>query len=380
MAIEIWDHPPYEHNTTYYKQELTVLHNKLLSLGLIDYTGNNLAELDAIGNIDLGSFSTTTSRNPFPLGTLYYKLPVGDDSINLADVVGEDYKTIVEESYSSTNCYIKIHVYMRRYNTVGYSANYSDSRYFIISFDVSYSQTMLFSNAIVVNSILGYGSVSDSATNSFTITRSSMIYLSGDVLHIQFLSLKSTRGLELDYTHYYHAPHMILFTLYRSDDCINVLYPSFNNNIASINTNAASSQFTQPRLLIINKNDSQVLHTSQENFIQNGVVNYLPIDVNSKKYFLFTYANINKNIKVNPSVIKGLATNTTAQSAMNYSDIIIKYRGHKVKVKYFDLGDFYMPYRWSPLNNSVVSNMYTQFSYHIFINDHPCTTNSVGGL
>lgn len=90
MAIEIWDHPPYEQNTTYYKQELTVLHNKLLSIGLIDYTGNNLAELDAIGNIDLGSFAATTSSNPFPLGTLYYKLPVGDDSINLADVVGED--------------------------------------------------------------------------------------------------------------------------------------------------------------------------------------------------------------------------------------------------------------------------------------------------
>lgn len=373
-TVETWTHPKYAKTSAWHMKEVSILNNKLLAVGLIDYTGNNDAQITEIGEINLG---VTSNLEFYPMGDLYYKLPIGDDSIEVENVIGESYKNIVRESYSSTEAYIRIRVGMSSiYKTASKLALSSDKHY-RFGFSCCFSNKPQFSD-----NELYIGMYARDATaggqSLLTSTVNSVVTLTGDTLNISFLHVGSN-VVGNQPTTYYNPHHLIQFTLYRNDGEITVFHPTYEHDISNLSESSSDSYFMKPRLLVIDRHSNQTLVTKQTTFIQNGVTNYIPLDSTGKKYFRYTYCGLYTGIKINPSVLKGVATSeTVVNKVMNYSNVIMNYRGHKVKMKYFDYGEFWMPFRWSALNNSDDPYKYTTFSYYILINNHPCTTNSVG--
>lgn len=376
-TIEVWNHPPYEKTSGWHNQEISILNDKILAVGLVDYTGNNTTQINSILDFDMSVEKTNLEVN---ICNLYYKFPVGDDSIQVADVAGESYKTIVIESYSSTKSYMRIRVLMSKLDNTTTLYKLSSSNYHL-SFAVSFSKDATFVGSEIETKMYGFSPYPSSSSSLYkTSMINSFVCNTGDSFHLSFLHVTQ----ETNYDSYYATPysnphHLMTFTMYRSNDEITIFHPSYKHDITDVSISSASGSFIQPRIIIINKNKFQSVYTDQSSFIQNGVGNYINIDTDLKKYFLFTYTGIMTGIKINPSVLKGMAaSNSVAGSSLNYSDVVIKYRGQSVKLRYFDYGEFWMLFRWSALNNTNIIGEYTSFSYHIMFDDHPCTINPVG--
>lgn len=366
MSTQIWENAPHQDSQNYYKSEIATFNEKMLAVGFIDYTETNTSSIKNLANAWLSVYPTTIPSYR-TMCTLYYKMPVGDSSIKFEDVVGENYKKIVSESYDSTACYIKIIFQTITHQHTGSTSNGSHC-YPCARAYVSKKDSFLDAHEICPTISRYNTSISGGKT---LYNLDSIIHLGADNAFISFLTVKHTSNVSTN--KYFNNPIAIItLAINRKNGFINVFYPN-GNNTGSTDINSESYVYP-PNILNISDEGYYTITDTRE-MLQGGDVNFVPIDEDGELYLMHTYHNQNINLEVNNSVLR-MANPHPPNFSIGFVDVLIKYKAEIIKGRYFNHGNISEYFRWGIAASSVSGNR-TRSSYLFLMNEHPCTTESV---
>lgn len=387
MTTVTWKHGNIALTRAYVISEIMDFHNKMLEVGLIDYTGENVNKINELATntskFEFASKDMNTYTTQWELVDLRYKMPTGDGSIKFADVVGEDYKTVVEESYDSTECYILFR-FMHTQLVVGYYHSISISNlssYFALScnFNVSSNDTFDVANDINLFKPLSVSSAQLNMNETYR-QQYAMVHLSGSHFFIYWRDTYRSANQSL-LAHTTQSIPRLLFSIYRNKGNISVFYPNFPTTSTYMSTSKTTASYTYaPYILHIDKYNTYGTITNTINIMQGAVLTDGASFFNNKNYVLQTYTFHRSNVEQNPTVFRVHLNNYPVTNTPVYSDLIIKYKGQKVMMKYLNYGSMSEYFRWRLLNitgASTSNEPYNATSYLFMINDHPCTTDSV---
>lgn len=362
MRTKIWENLPYVENRAYHMAELTKFNDAMIEAGFIDYKNQNVT---AIQNITTSPWASAYNASYRDVATLYYKMPVGDGSIKFEDVVGENYKNIVLESYDSTEVYIRLNFQMVANQSTGSQAG-SDHLMPICRWNVSLTDSFLDSNDVISKAY---------NTSNFGSSRSlnykySIIHLDANSAFISYLDVKNNNTAA--FSRFTSHPLAFTIAIYRKDNQINVFYPRGDH----INTNTLTNQNSVylPTILHISKYGYNTITDSREMF-QGGNDDFIPIQEDGKFYTLHTYINQRYNLEINPTILR-MGTTFAPTYSIGFTDVLINYKGEVIKGNYFIHGNITPHFRWC-INAANTNTDHSRSSYLFLMNQHPCTTESV---
>lgn len=361
MTTKIWENSPYVENRAYHMAELTKFNEVMLEAGFIDYKNQNVT---AIQNMPTSTWTNVADVHYRGLATLYYKMPVGDGSIKFEDVVGENYKNIVLESYDSTEVYIRLNFQM-----VTNLSGWADSNHImpICRWNVSLTDSFLNANDVISKDRYA-SNIGPTKTLNY---KYSIVHLDANSAFISYLDVRNSSSTSLVNR---FTTHPLAFTIaiYRKDNQINVFYPRGDH----INTKTLTSQNSVylPTILHINKYGYNTITDSREMF-QGGNDDFIPIQEDGKFYTLHTYINQRYNLEINPTILR-MGTTFAPTYSIGFMDVLIKYKGEVIKGNYFIHGNISPHFRWC-INAADTNTDHSRSSYLFLMNQHPCTTESV---
>jgi len=379
MATVVWDQSNLEVTRDYYIREIVDFNNKMLQAGLIDYNQNTIA-ITALQNNTTIFNQSRASTDKLNLGIdlvkLHYKLPIGDGSVKFADVVDSDYKTIVSESYDSTECYLRFTIKMifnKSQNTSTTAIKITPTSIpacATIACDYNISLTDYFD---INNEQRSYiGNINYDITKSSYATKKSIIHLGANNLFISWMFLRH-ESTGTSNTNITTVPRLV-FNLYRKNNNINVFTPD-PQSIESGSTSPNGYGYN-PKVYTVFKYGTYSATTPSE--ILQGV-NANAILINEDRMEIrYTYMNSKLSVEYNPSVYR-LLYKIDVDYLFSLMNIISFYKGEKVKMSFLQYGRFTDHFRWAISTKGVTeyNPEGNTTSYLFLMNDHPCTTQSV---
>lgn len=383
MSTIIWDMPSitptYAGNISEFSVAINDLNDKLLSVGLINYSGENEAALSGIINY---VFPTITAANyqSFFLCKLKYKMPTGNGVTQYADIIGSEYKNIVQESYDPTECFIEFEFGF----TYNVSNNYlTDKRYLIL-----YCNTKFYNANNNVNSInkctvaSSAGGGGGAELGTYSQDRKCVISLSGNMFHLYWycrnITSINSNGTKLP--NYTNTP-LLFFTFIREN---NKFYLFTKQNYQSIIYNEAyngtfanyTNNLYPLELQELYLDGSATRTRSLIEFCKKIDTNISPITTDNTKASFATYYNLSDSLKVNPYILRGyVGSNYPPLQQIDYYEVDTIHKGIKTRLKYYNSGRLNIKIRSTPLLNESTATTATFCTFLIFIGDHPCTTN-----
>ena len=381
MATIIWDmptiSPPPGGNISAFSVAINDLNDKLLSVGLINYSGENEAALSGIINYTFPNV-TVAGYQSFFLCKLKYKMPIGNGVTQYADIVGSEYKNIVQESYDPTECFIEFEF--------GFTYNISDAASDSRQYLILYCNTKFYNNNNIVNSINKCtisGAYSTAAQlSSFSQDRKCVISLTGNTFHLYWYcrNFTTTSDAILTLPNYTNTP-LLFFTFIRENNKFylftkqnyqtTIYNNAYNGTYANYNTNLYPLELQELYL------DGSATRTrSLIEFCKKIDTNISPITTDNTKASFATYYNLSDSLKVNPYILRGyVGSNYPPLQQIDYYEVDTIHKGIKTRLKYYNSGRLNIKIRSTPLLNETTTTTATFCTFLIFIGDHPCTTN-----
>lgn len=380
MAVITWDMPAITPTTDGNISEFSVaindLNNKLIGVGLIDYSGENAAALASIMNF-VWPASMAPGYKEYFLCRLKYKLPTGNGKKRYEDIPGSEYKKIVEESYDSTECNIEFE-FGFTYNVAAYDA--VDKKYLILYADVKfYNNDYIFTTNSKYKFSSGNYNVAGHKHDQKCI-----IVLTGKLFHLFWYNRNIGSINNITYMpNYVHVP-LIFFTFIREN---NKFYLFGKKDFTSSSTirndtyeqSSASTNNNSPTLYPLNLqelhlNGSATRTRELSEFCKKIDINTTPITTGSTKSAFATYYNLSDEITLNPYILRGYVGSNypPAQQIDNY-EVDLIHDGVKTRMKYYNSGRLNIKIRSTPMLTETSNAL--QCTFLIFIGDHPCTTN-----
>ena len=381
MATIIWDmptiSPPPGGNISAFSVAINDLNDKLLSVGLINYSGENEAALSGIINYTFPNV-TVAGYQSFFLCKLKYKMPIGNGVTQYADIVGSEYKNIVQESYDPTECFIEFEF--------GFTYNISDAASDSRQYLILYCNTKFYNNNNIVNSINKCtisGAYSTAAQlSSFSQDRKCVISLTGNTFHLYWYcrNFTTTSDAILKLPNYTNTP-LLFFTFIRENNKFylftkqnyqtTIYNNAYNGTCANYNTNLYPLELQELYL------DGSATRTrSLIEFCKKIDTNISPITTDNTKASFATYYNLSDSLKVNPYILRGyVGSNYPPLQQIDYYEVDTIHKGIKTRLKYYNSGRLNIKIRSTPLLNENTTSTATFCTFLIFIGDHPCTTN-----
>lgn len=382
MATIIWDMPlitpTTEGNISEFSAAINDLNDKLLSVGLINYSGENEASLSDIMNFTWPTI-TSSGYQEFFLCRLKYKLPVGNGVALYEDIAGSDYKKITQESYDSTQCDVEFE-FGFTYNVSTANSTYYNSRRYLIL----YCNVKFINDNKMVSAENKYMTANGASSNvgSYLVNMAHspkcIVSLTGNSFHLFWYNRNytayDTTDTNLRSPNYVYAP-LLFFTFIRED---NKFYLFTKKNIQTTLLNNTTSN-TQNNIYPM---ELQELHLDgSANIIRNPIEfckkidNAMPpIGLNNTKSSVATYYNLSDSYKLNPYIARAyVGTDYPVLDQTDYYEIDTIHKGTKTRLKYYNSGRLNYKIRSSPLLTENANAL--QCTFLMFIGDHPCTTN-----
>lgn len=389
MANIVWEMPDFTPTGDNLKICVTDLNNKLLAIGLIDYVGNNTTNLNSIP----GSFVADPYKS-MKMIELNYKLPVGNGKTIFEDVPGTDYKKIINESYDSTEVYIKIIFYASNlyYSSVGYNSSNS-SKYFIYTSEVYVSGNTEFTTYNMIDSTtLDISTSSPAYHNYLQGSKLCIINLTGNVFSIlwhdgtQYSSDTNTST----YSIVLQSAPQLFFSIYRENNVITCNSRKWLNTTGYLQPNQSSSPYgVQSNSFhylalyeIIVKNGANISYTQKyQGEYMRRIPDYAPYISETNATIFPIYMDLLNNMRINPGLCRIYVDSPslpTYNTQLSMYDIITYHKGQKVKLKYYNAS---LIYHRLKTRKDLATNLNTinnkDCSYLVLLEDYPVTTESL---
>ena len=382
MATITWDMPiitpTTEGNISEFSVAINDLNDKLLSVGLINYSGENEASLSGIMNFTWPTITTAVYQEFF-LCRLKYKLPVGNGVSLYEDIAGSDYKKITQESYDSTQCDVEFE-FGFTYNVTNSSTTYfNDRRYLILYCNVKFinDNKMLLTGNKYMQSVSA-GTSAQIYLNNITHSPKCIVSLTGNSFHLFWYNRNFTTYNTIETIvrspNYVYAP-LLFFTFIRED---NKFYLFTKKNIQTTLINNTTSN-TQNNIYPL---ELQELYLDGSTTITRNPIEFCkkidntmpPIGIDNTKSSVATYYNLSDSYKLNPYIARAyVGPNYPVLDQIDYYEIDTVHKGTKSRLKYYNSGRLNYKIRSSPLLTEDTNAL--QCTFLMFIGDHPCTTN-----
>ena len=383
MTTITWDMPlitpTTAGNISEFSDAINDLNDKLLSVGLINYSGENEASLSGIMNFTWPTI-TTAIYQEFFLCRLKYKLPVGNGVSLYEDIAGSDYKKITHESYDSTQCDVEFEFGFTYNLNNATTTYYNNRRYLILYCNVKFINDNKMVSA--ENKYMGTGSASSTSTpmylNNIDHSTKCIVSLTGNSFHLFWYNRNFTTYNTNDNNtrspNYVYAP-LLFFTFIRED---NKFYLFTKKNIQTALLNNTTSN-TQNNIYPL---ELQELHLDGSATIIRNPIEFCkkidntmpPIGIDNTKSSVATYYNLSDAYKFNPYIARAyVGANYPTMEQIDYYEIDTIHKGTKTRLKYYNSGRLNYKIRSSPLLTENANTL--QCTFLMFIGDHPCTTN-----
>ena len=382
MATIIWDMPlitpTTAGNISEFSAAINDLNDKLLSVGLINYSGENEASLSGIDNFAWPTVSPTYQE--FFLCRLKYKLPAGNGVALYENIAGSEYKKITQESYDSTQCDVEFEFgFTYNVTTIG-SAHQNNRRHLILYCNVKFinDNKMVSAENKYIEQQSASSSNSPCLLNNITHSPKCIVSLTGNAFHLFWYNRNHTSYNTTDTSvrspNYVYAP-LLFFTFIRED---NKFYLFTKKNIQTFLINNTTSN-TQNNLYPL---ELQELHLDGSATIIRNLTEFCkkidntvpPIGIDNTKSSVATYYNLSDAYKFNPYIARAyVGPDYPPMEQIDYYEIDTVHKGTKVRLKYYNSGRLNYKIRSSPLLTENANTL--QCTFLMFIGDHPCTTN-----
>ena len=381
MATIIWDMPlitpTTAGNISEFSAAINDLNDKLLSVGLINYSGENEAALSGIANFTWPTM-TSSFYQEFFLCRLKYKLPVGNGVTLYEDIAGTDYKKIMQESYDSTPVDVEFEFGFTYNLTSGGIAYYSNRQYLILYCNVKFINDNKMVSAenkymIAANTNSTTGPI---YLNNITHSPKCIVSLTGNSFHLFWYNRNFTRYDEsYSRSPNYVSTALLFFTFIRED---NKFYLFTKNNIQTVLMNSTIAN-TQNNIYPL---ELQELHLDGSVNITRNPIEFCkkidntmpPIGIDNTKSSVATYYNLSDSYKLNPYIARAyVGPDYPVLEQIDYYEIDTVHKGTKARLKYYNSGRLNYKIRSSPLLTENANAL--QCTFLMFIGDHPCTTN-----
>lgn len=382
MATITWDMPLItpitEGNISEFSAAISDLNDKLLSVGLINYSGENEASLSGIANFTWPTISPTYQE--FFLCRLKYKLPVGNGVSLYEDIAGSEYKKITQESYDSTQCDVEFEFgFTYNVNTIG--ASYQNNRrYLILYCNVKFindNKMVSAENKYMVAHPANL-STSSSFLNNIAHSPKCIVSLTGNAFHLFWYNRNYTTYNTTDISsrspNYVYVP-LLFFTFIRED---NKFYLFTKKNIQTylINntTSNAQNNIYPLELQELHLDGSATITRNPIEFCKKIDNTMSPIGIDNTKSSAATYYNLSDSYKLNPYIARAyVGADYPPMEQMDYYEIDTIHKGTKTRLKYYNSGRLNYKIRSSPFLTENANTL--QCTFLMFIGDHPCTTD-----
>lgn len=380
MTTITWDMPiitpTAAGNISEFSAAINDLNDKLLSVGLINYSGENEASLSDIMNFTWPTITTSVYQEFF-LCRLKYKLPVGNGVSLYEDIAGSDYKKITQESYDSTQCDVEFE-FGFTFNVNTSSASYQNNRKYLILYCIV---KFINDNKIVsaenkyMNAVAAGSSY---LTNNTAHSSKCVVSLTGNSFHLFWYNRNYTNYDTTDVSNrspnYVYVP-LLFFTFIRED---NKFYLFTKKNIQTLLINNTTSN-TQSNIYPL---ELQELYLDGSATITRNPIEFCkkidntmpPIGIDNTKSSVATYYNLSDAYKLNPYIARAyVGPDYPPMEQIDYYEIDTVHKGTKARLKYYNSGRLNYKIRSSPFLTENANTL--QCTFLMFIGDHPCTTN-----
>lgn len=356
MASFSWDSPLYTHGTFSTTTALIQdFNDKLIQAGLIDYTSGNNASIAAAtapsATINYGALSPI-------ICSLNFRLPVGNGVIQYDNALSTtDYKVISQASYDNTVVNLKFDFYYFNYSNGGQPWS-SNAGIVLVCYCYISTGTSPIRHDYVTSFGLTNVSVNNSASLSFSHKIKNYISLTRNHLSIIWGSINKSNeantGLD---GHYSRKRHTVMFSLYRNNGNIQIMYP---NSLSDTPTVSTASHYN---------------NTGITTYTKNGMASYT--NANDMAWKFNSPSTVNSNIIIQPTLINipdhyandpgvWCTRINDSQEVTSSSDFVVMYGGQPTKLNYMILSGqqpWFKPYK-----------MTKDYSYAFLFDNYPCTT------
>lgn len=386
MAYIVWDAPVYSNNINTLKPAMDELDSKLTTIGLIDYLSTNANNLT-----NFASISTISGYGAIKLTELNYKLPTGNGKTIFEDVPDADYKKIINESYDSTEVYIKIVFYANNFYSGSVSHNDANtSGYYGYSTMTYISGTPEFSDYNLIDNTI-QGNNSPGSAGGFTQgTKKCVICLTGNVFSLFWLDRYYYMS---DSTSSPYAQGCILqptlfFSIYREKNKISVntrkptgtaMYSAVDHNT---NYGGHSSSF-----FLLGLYEYEITNKMQTSFIYKNPIEYMrkvpenaPKSLGENSQIYPTYMNLYDDMTINPAICRIYVDSPYKpdyNALISKYDVITYYKGQKVKLQYYNLSLLFHKLKSNKGFTSINSVLNAECSYLLLLEDYPVTSEEI---
>ena len=389
MAYTIWEMPTFSNNGDTLKTCITDLNTKLKDLGLIDYLGTNESN---ITNIYVGSASIS-GHSSMKLMELNYKLPVGNGKTIFEDALDGDYKIITNESYDSTEVYIRIEFYVNSATNSGYSYNIENSsKVFYYTNMVYVSGTPEFtSNNLIDNTTISSSLGGTPYTTMYSTqgTRFCVINLTGSCFSIIWNDrIVHNADFNALYTWPFTQLPQLFFTIYRENGVISCnTRKAIQNNIYMHNDQSTPQGYSNINFFNLALYEIYVEKNTNISYINKNAIEYakrfpenVPVISEGNLSVAPVYANLINDMKINPNICRVYidSPNMPSSNQAVPRPIYTQYKGERVKFKYYNASLIFHKLKSRKdlaTNSGTIANK--ECCYFIQIEDYPVTTESL---
>ncbi len=355
MASFTWDSPVYTHGTFSTTTALIQdFNDKLIEAGLIDYTsGNNASIAAAVAP----SATINTGNRSQRLCSLDFRLPVGNGVIQYDNALSTtDYKVISQASYDSTVVNLKFDFYYYNYSSNGQNW---DSTSGVVLVCYCYISTGI--SPITHDYVTTFGiTIGSAGLNSIALSQRRKNYISLTRNHLSIIwgsinkNDEGNSGLDGQQS---RKRHTVLFSLYRNNGNIQIMYP---DSLSGSSSASSASHYN---------------NTGITTYTKNGMASYT--NANDMAWKFDAPSNINGNIIIQPTLINipdhyvndpgvWCTRINDSQEVTSSSEFVVMYGGQPTKLNYMILSGqqpWFKPYKMSK-----------DYSYAFLFDNYPCTT------
>jgi len=387
MAYIVWDAPVYSNNINTLKPAMAELDSKLTTIGLIDYLSTNANNLTNFATI-----SSAPAYAAIKLTELNYKLPTGTGKTIFEDIPDTDYKKIINESYDSTEVYIKIIFYANNL-TGGTSTSHNNtnsSLHFGYSTMTYISGTPEFSDYnLIDNTIQGTNSAGNSASFAQG-TKKCVICLTGNVFSLFWLDryyyMNDTNSST--YTPASSLQPTLFFSIYREKNkiSVNTRKPPGNAMYSALDHNTTYGGHSGA-FFLLGLYEYEITNKMQTGFIYKNPIEYMrkvpenaPKSLGENAQIYPTYMNLYDDMTINPALCRIYVDSPYKpdyNALISKYDVITYYKGQKVKLQYYNLSLLFHKLKSNRGFTTINSVVNAECSYLLLLEDYPVTSEEI---
>ena len=387
MAYIVWDAPVYTNNINTLKPAMAELDSKLTTIGLIDYLSTNANNLTNFADI-----STVPAYGVIKLTELNYKLPTGTGKTIFENVPGTDYKKIINESYDSTEVYIKIVFYANNLYGASVSHNNANTSGYIGYSTMTYiSGTPEFNDYHLIDNTIQGSNSPGGAQGYAQGTKKCIICLTGNVFSLFWLdryyymndsnSNVYAAGASLQPT--------LFFSIYREKNKISVNTRKAPNNGAMYTSNDQGNTYGyhSASFFLLGLYEYEITNKMPTGFIYKNPIEYMrkvpenaPKSLGENAQIYPTYMNLYDDMTINPALCRIYVDSPYKpdyNALISKYDVITYHKGQKVKLQYYNLSLLFHKLKSNKGFTSINGVANTECSYLLLLEDYPVTSEEI---